>query len=179
MEISEIRLKNLIELLAVHSSTGRKDKDFAVICGISIQQFSHIKTGRRAIGSSIARRMEQNLNLPKGYFDTARGANEARDQLRNFDQKAGRKCVVILDNGMSPMILPKDEVWYLSGEEPAPSKLGVINAGGRVIVREYRENWVNDGMVGIWCAVNNRYTDIPAEKVELLGRATLIVRDTN
>lgn len=178
MEIAEIRLANLKAQLAVHNSTGKKDKEFAAQCGVSAQQLYQLKTGLRDMGNTIARRIEKNLKLPKGYFDTAHGASEVRDQLANYDVESGRKCIIVADDGMHPMIMVDDEVWYEPDVLPATGKLGVINAAGRVMVREYRENWADDRMVGIWCAVNDRYADIPADKVELLGRTSRIVRDT-
>lgn len=77
MEINEIRRRNLRALLDSHLSGGKKKKDFAEQIGIEAPQLTHItaEPPARNIGDIVARRIEHNLGLPRGWLDVAQDAN--------------------------------------------------------------------------------------------------------
>lgn len=65
--INEIRQENFRKLAAVHAN-GRL-KDFAPMVGIQPAQASHLNTGFRNIGDSVAHRIENAFALPRGWMD--------------------------------------------------------------------------------------------------------------
>lgn len=67
METKEIRLNNL---LALSSKYGRI-VDFCDRIAMNPSYFSQIKSGKKAIGDDIARKVEEKLGLPRGYMDSA------------------------------------------------------------------------------------------------------------
>lgn len=73
MEINEIRRRNLRALLDSHLADGRKKKDFAELIGIEAPQLTHVTANppTRNIGDTIARRIETNLGLQRGWLDVA------------------------------------------------------------------------------------------------------------
>lgn len=66
MEIKEIRLNNL---LALSSKYGRI-VDFCDRIAMNPSYFSQIKSGKKAIGGDIARKVEEKLGMPRGYMDS-------------------------------------------------------------------------------------------------------------
>lgn len=76
MEINEIRRGNLRALLDAHLASGKKKKDFAEMIGIEAPQLTHVTASppSRNIGDTIARRIETNLGLPRGWLDVAQDA---------------------------------------------------------------------------------------------------------
>ncbi|EOZ4638808.1 helix-turn-helix transcriptional regulator [Enterobacter cloacae] len=73
MEINEIRRRNLRALLDTHLASGKKKKDFAETIGIEAPQLTHVTATppTRNIGDTIARRIESNLGLQRGWLDVA------------------------------------------------------------------------------------------------------------
>lgn len=60
-------------------------KMFAERVELSDRYLSHIKTGRKNIGASIARQIEKRLRLPVGWMDNPHTQTEPADELeRNF-----------------------------------------------------------------------------------------------
>lgn len=181
MEIKQIRLNNLLNQLAINRAQGKTDKEFAEVCGLEPSHLSQMKTSSpssRNIGETVARRIERALGLPNMYMDKEHSGDEIREQVATIDTNDGRSSFIVSDESMMPDIKPNDEVWYALGERPEPGKLGVIKIGERLVVRRYREDWTKDGVAGFWCPVNNNYSQIPADEVELVGRATRLVRET-
>lgn len=71
MEITEIRRANVRALMNAFTDQGRTKKDFAAKIGIESPQLIHItaEPPSRNIGDRIARRVEVNLKLPRGWLD--------------------------------------------------------------------------------------------------------------
>jgi transcriptional regulator with XRE-family HTH domain len=65
--ISNIRHKNLMTLFA---ESRQSNKDFAQRIGLSAGHYSQIKQRKRTIGSTVARRIEGELKLERGWLDT-------------------------------------------------------------------------------------------------------------
>jgi transcriptional regulator with XRE-family HTH domain len=65
--ITNIRHKNLMTLFA---ESRQSSKDFAQRVGLSPGHFSQIKQRARTIGSIVARRIEGELKLERGWLDT-------------------------------------------------------------------------------------------------------------
>ncbi|EHK8991117.1 helix-turn-helix transcriptional regulator [Escherichia coli] len=80
MDITEIRRGNLKALLAAFLATGGRKKDFADLIGIESPQLTHItaEPPSRNIGDRIARRIEVNLKLDRGWLDVIQ-------ESQNFD----------------------------------------------------------------------------------------------
>lgn len=76
MEINEIRRRNLRALLDAYIATGGKKKDFAEKVGVEAPQLTHVtaEPPSRNIGDKIARRIEVNLELPRGWLDVSQSA---------------------------------------------------------------------------------------------------------
>lgn len=64
----EHRRRNLLALLA-NKAKFKSDLDFAKQAGVAAPQISQVKNGTRAMGDTIARRIEQNLGLSSGWMD--------------------------------------------------------------------------------------------------------------
>jgi len=73
METREIRLKNLLALSDKH----RKIIDFCRKVEMNPSYFSQIKSGKKAIGDEIARKLERKLGLDRGYLDTIHDGAQA------------------------------------------------------------------------------------------------------
>lgn len=77
MDINETRRENLLKLLADYRdrvNDGREHgllRDFGIASGVSDRQLSHLKSGRRNLGTATARLMEKSLGLPHGWMDEA------------------------------------------------------------------------------------------------------------
>lgn len=73
MEINEIRRRNLRTLLDAYLADGGKKKDFAELIGVEAPQLTHVTSepASRNIGDRVARRIEENLNLARGWLDVA------------------------------------------------------------------------------------------------------------
>lgn len=76
MDISEIRMANLLGLIA--SKTANSQKEFANIVGTAPAYLSQIingtvgRNGKPAtVGTALARKIETAFNLPHGYMDTS------------------------------------------------------------------------------------------------------------
>ena len=75
METREIRLANLLALAANY----RRLADFCERIGVSPSYFSQVKSGRKALGDVMVRKIEEKLGLHRGYMDTIReGAEETK-----------------------------------------------------------------------------------------------------
>lgn len=93
MDIHEIRLNNFRELLRmVEDRLGSKRgvlREFAAITGISERQVSHLKCGRRNIGSATARNIERVFRIPDGWMDADHsGPNPSTESERLFVETA-------------------------------------------------------------------------------------------
>lgn len=75
METREIRLENLMALAAGY----KRNFEFCETIGMNPTYFSQVKTGRKAIGDELARRIEQALNLQRGYLDTPKEPPKATE----------------------------------------------------------------------------------------------------
>lgn len=66
METRDIRLANLLKL----SGGYKKISTFCERIEMNPAYFSQLKSGKKAIGDDLARRIERTLGLPRGYLDT-------------------------------------------------------------------------------------------------------------
>ncbi|EHX6274126.1 helix-turn-helix domain-containing protein [Salmonella enterica] len=66
MDIKEIRLNNLKKAI---NSNGYTQTELAVMCDLSPSLISQIMTKRRNMGTTLARKIEEKLNLSRGWFD--------------------------------------------------------------------------------------------------------------
>jgi len=66
MESSEIRYLNVMELAKQYKT----DSQFSNAIDVSPAYFSQIKTRRKNIGDTIARKIETELGLQKGFLDS-------------------------------------------------------------------------------------------------------------
>lgn len=87
MDNQEIRYQNLLVLLRQHQETrgGHERgllKEWGEMVGISEKQVSHLRSQRRNIGTSTARRIEAELKLPNGWMD-----HEHREQPDEHEKK--------------------------------------------------------------------------------------------
>lgn len=74
MDIYKVRHTNLVSLLRTYQdSRGGSERglliDFGRLIDVSDKQVSHLKSGRRNIGSATARKIEQQLGLQDGWMD--------------------------------------------------------------------------------------------------------------
>ncbi len=65
METKDIRLQNFLQLAKGYG----KAHEFCSAIEISPSYYSQVKAKAKAIGDSIARRIEEKLSLPRGYMD--------------------------------------------------------------------------------------------------------------
>lgn len=77
METKEIRLANLLALAAGY----KKNTLFCERISMNPTYFSQLKTGRKAVGDDLARRIEQQLGLPRGYLDTPKVEGRTSGQI--------------------------------------------------------------------------------------------------
>ena len=66
METKDIRLENLMALAGRY----KRNLEFCKVLEMNPTYFSQVKTGKKAIGDELARKIEAKLNLPRGYMDT-------------------------------------------------------------------------------------------------------------
>lgn len=66
MESKEIRLNNLLTLAGKYG----RIVEFCDRINMNPSYFSQIKSGKKAIGDDIARKVEEKLGLPRGYMDS-------------------------------------------------------------------------------------------------------------
>ncbi|ELH8365158.1 helix-turn-helix domain-containing protein [Salmonella enterica] len=66
MDIKEIRLNNLKKAI---DSNGYTQTELAIMCDLPPSLISQIMTKRRNMGTTLARKFEEKLNLSKGWFD--------------------------------------------------------------------------------------------------------------
>lgn len=66
MDIKQIRLHNFLALAAGYQTK----QEFCVAIGIRPAYFSQVKAGTKAIGDKVARRIEEQLDIPTGFLDT-------------------------------------------------------------------------------------------------------------
>lgn len=84
METKEIRLNNL---LALSSKYGRI-VDFCERIAMNPSYFSQIKSGKKAIGDDIARKVEEKLGLARGYMDSAQDDDRIQTRPPTTDAMA-------------------------------------------------------------------------------------------
>ena len=91
MEINEIRRRNLRALLDAFIASGGKKKDFAEEIGIEAPQLTHVtaEPPKRNIGDKIARRIEENLSLQRGWLDVSQTELPVTNQ-----NTAGKKFIL-------------------------------------------------------------------------------------
>lgn len=81
MSIYEIRFKNFQRLLDEFQNkrTTKNERglllEFSQSVGISDRQLSHLRCGRRNIGTAAARQIEAGLRLSSGYMDVSHDVN--------------------------------------------------------------------------------------------------------
>ena len=79
MDSAQIRHHNFMKLFNdfIHDHPGESQrgmlKMFAVRLELSDRYLSHIKCGRKNIGSTVARTIEERLELPRGWMDRQHG----------------------------------------------------------------------------------------------------------
>lgn len=69
MEIKAIRLRNLLSLAEQYP----RNIDFCERVKMNPTYFSQIKSGKKAIGDEIARKVEAHLGLDRGFIDVMHG----------------------------------------------------------------------------------------------------------
>lgn len=77
METKDIRLANLLALAAGY----KRNTLFCERIGMNPTYFSQVKTGRKAVGDELARRIESTLGLPRGYLDTPKTESRTSGQI--------------------------------------------------------------------------------------------------
>lgn len=75
-ETRDIRLANLCAL----SSAYKKINLFCERIDMNPTYYSQLKSGRKAIGDDLARRIEEKLGLPRGYMDTPKIAGTSKGE---------------------------------------------------------------------------------------------------
>lgn len=68
MENQEIRHRNLMLAYNASKASGARDQDFAARIGVSPSMLTQLKDGK-VIGIKLARKIEGNMNKPKGWMD--------------------------------------------------------------------------------------------------------------
>lgn len=99
METRDIRLSNLLDL----SSGYGKIVDFCRKVGMNPSYYSQIKSGKKAIGDDIARKVERALGLDRGYLDTPKNAGPVKQPFSNSvdnDVMAIAYSIQSLPNGL-------------------------------------------------------------------------------
>lgn len=79
MDIKQIRLHNFLALAAGYETK----QDFCQAIGIRPAYFSQVKAGTKAIGDKVARRIEEQLDIPTGFLDKLQGTRNTDEQLPN------------------------------------------------------------------------------------------------
>ena len=130
-------LKRLIEKKA-----GGKQVKFAEMADLAVPHVSQMKTGKRAMGDAVARRIEEKIGLPVGYMDTL---HEIRPDL-GPRTKAAEAALMIhgVEAYERRQDLPEDDYAHV------PSYTMEVGAGGRVnyhvtedgIGDAYRVDWL-------------------------------------
>jgi transcriptional regulator with XRE-family HTH domain len=64
----ELSNKRFCEFLSQIAAQGISQQDLAMRLGIASQYISDLKAGRRGIGEVVARRLEDQFSLPRGWF---------------------------------------------------------------------------------------------------------------
>lgn len=77
MESKDIRHQNFIRLIGI-----MKQKEFAEEADMSPAHVSQIVRGFRNIGTTLARKLEKNLDLPTGWMDTLHEDNTDNNAVR-------------------------------------------------------------------------------------------------
>lgn len=90
MDVYKARFNNLLSLLNTYQDArGGSERglliDFGKLIDVSDRQLSHLKSGRRNIGSATARKIEQQLGLKSGWMDVAHDQLQAEtEQEKKF-----------------------------------------------------------------------------------------------
>lgn len=84
MEIKQTRLRNLLSL-AEHY---RRNIDFCERIEMNPTYFSQIKSGKKAVGDEIARKVEALLGLDRGYLDVAHGEDRVQQRAPSSEAMA-------------------------------------------------------------------------------------------
>ena len=98
MDIKEIRLENLLSILAEPDVT---QASLASACESAPSVISQLKTGHRGMGSELARRIEKARNLPYGWMDTRHTYNYGETKNHHVASSAGTYTPLILPNSES------------------------------------------------------------------------------
>lgn len=79
MDIREVRKENLRRLIG-----DGEQKELAVRAKVSPAYLSHIMTGFRNLGHTVARKIERELRLPHGFLDTPPKQTELSPEALEF-----------------------------------------------------------------------------------------------
>jgi hypothetical protein len=109
VETREIRRANVIRLADGYG----RIVDFCEKAGIRPAYYSQIKSRNKALGDDLARRMEENLGLTRGYFDVLQDAGEQSHKV-TADTLSIAYAIEGLPDTMKDRI--KMLVWSLSTE---------------------------------------------------------------
>lgn len=112
METRDIRRTNLLRLAEGH----RRILDFCELAGIKPAYFSQLKSGVKSLGDDLARRIEENCRLERGYLDVQH--EQEQTPRLNADTIGVAYAIEALPQEMRDRV--KSLVWSMAAEMSKP-----------------------------------------------------------
>ena len=158
MEIQNVRRANL-QRLADASTIG----EIARKTGRPISQICDVLSGRKAFGEKLARKLEKELVLSDGTFDSNGSTGfepidlkQHKVPLVSWGSAASPNKVIeefiisdidnshlfalrVVDNSMGPLFTPGDVLVFVEESQPAPGKYVLAAVGDTTIFRRYKQ----------------------------------------